>query len=69
MNDEIQLNIKPFNINDEVKEDYLDNYSDDADDKEIIKAIKELLNETDLNATTLKRFMLKETMSFSQLDD
>lgn len=69
VNDEIQLNIKSFNINDEVKENYLDNYSDEADDDKLIKAIKELLSQTDLNATTLKQFMLKEAMSFSQLDD
>lgn len=69
VNGEIQLNIKPFTFDENINKSNLNNYDDDIDDETFIKAIKKLLNQTELNANSFKQFMLKEALSFAQLDD
>lgn len=68
-NDGLHVNVKPFTFEEKINASNLDNYDGEIDDKTFIKAIKELLSDTDLNAHNVKLFMQKDVLSFEQLDD
>lgn len=68
-NDGLHVNVKPFTFEENINESNLNNYDDEIDDKTFVKAIKELLSDTDLNAHNVKLFMQNNALSFEQLDD
>lgn len=70
VNDEIQLNIKPFDIQTfDINENDLTIYDNDYESKKLIEVIKELLKKSNVNQHSFKNLMLKSLLSFTQLDD
>lgn len=70
VNNEIQLNIKPFDIQTfDINENDLTIYDNDYKSKKLIEVIKELLTKSNVNQNSFKNFMLKSLLSFIQLDD
>ena len=68
VNGELQLNVRPFNTDNLVKEHEFDNFSFIPND-ELLKEVKKLLGKANLNTNSFKQFMLHDALYFSELDD